>query len=133
MSISKEEAYLASKKDLKHLQRNTAVVTFFCTRKLKIASNKISLIFTFIVKSNTQVELRRNFEKLKMIHKQDLRSLQPSGKLSTEIKIEIAFIMIKFKITHYVRMFILQNSKREKFSAIREQNPFKHQFNFDEY
>jgi len=27
------------------------------------------------MESNTQVELRRNFEKLKMIHKQELRSL----------------------------------------------------------
>ena len=58
------------------------------------------------MKSNTQVKLRRNFEKLKMIHKQELRSFQPSGKPSAEIKIEIAFIMIKFEI-HITRTFIL--------------------------
>ena len=63
------------------------------------------LTFTFIMKSNTQVELHRNFEKLKMIHKQELRSLQPSGKPSAEIKIEIAFIMIKFEI-HTLRMYV---------------------------
>ena len=57
------------------------------------------------MKSNTQVELRRNFEKLKMINKQELRSFQPSGKPSAEIKIEIAFIMIKFEI-HILRTYI---------------------------
>jgi len=62
--------------------RYTAIITFFRTWELKIASNKIPLIFTFIMKSNTQV--RRNFEKLKMIHKQELHSLQPSGKLSAD-------------------------------------------------
>ena len=77
------------------------------------------------MKSNTQVKLCRNFEKLKMIHKQELRSLQPKSKPSAEIKIEIAFIMIKFEI-HTLRMFVLRNSKREKFDAIREQNPLKH-------
>jgi len=65
------------------------------------------------MKSNTQVELHRNFEKLRMIHKQELRSLQSSGKPS-EIKLEIAFIMIKLEI-HTLRMFTLRNSKREKF------------------
>jgi len=57
------------------------------------------------MKSNTQVELRRNFEKLKMIHKQELRSFQPNGKPSAEIKIEIAFIMIKFEI-HTLHSYI---------------------------
>jgi len=57
------------------------------------------------MKANTQVELHRNFEKLKMIHKQELRSLQPNDK-SAEIKIEIAFIMIKFEI-HTLRTFTL--------------------------
>jgi len=61
--------------------------------------------FTFIIKSNTQIELRRNFEKLSMIHKQELRSLQPSGKPSAEIKIEIAFIMIKFEI-HTLHIYV---------------------------
>jgi len=51
------------------------------------------------MKSNIQIELCRNFEKLKMIHKQKLRSLQPSGNLSiAEIEIEIAFTTIKFEI-----------------------------------
>ena len=63
------------------------------------------------MKSNTQVELCRNFEKLKMIHKQKLRSLQLSGKPSAEIKIEIAFIMIKFEI-HTLRL--LYEILREK-------------------
>jgi len=58
------------------------------------------------MKLNTQVALRRNFEKLKMIYEQELRSLQPSGKPSAEIKIEIAFIIIKFEI-HTLRTFIL--------------------------
>jgi len=58
------------------------------------------------MKLNTQVALRRNFEKLKMIHEQELRSLQPSGKPSAEIKIEIAFIIIKFEI-HTLPTFIL--------------------------
>jgi len=71
------------------------------------------------MKSNTQVALHRNFEKLKMIYKQELRSLQPSGKPSAEIKIEIAFIMIKFEI-HTLRTYILRNSKREKFDDTRE-------------
>ena len=127
-----------SNKDLKHLQRNTlprytAILTFFRTRELKIASNKIPLIFliyntSFIIKSNTQVELRRNFEKLKMIHKQELRSFQPSGKsLIAEIEIEIAFTTIKFEI-HTLRMYVLlyEILKREKFGVTREQNPFKH-------
>jgi len=78
------------------------------------------------MKSNTQAALRRNFEKLKMIHKQELRSLQPSSKLSVEIKIEIAFIMIKFEIHTRTVPFILRNSKRKKFSDTREQNPLKH-------
>ena len=110
MSISEEES--TSNKDLKHLQRNTlphyiAIVTFFRIRELKIASNTTSLTFTFIMKSNTQayIALRRNFEKLKMIHKQELRLLQPSGKPSAEIKIEIAFIMIKFEI-HTLRTYV---------------------------
>ena len=61
----------------------------------------------------------RNFEKLKMIHKQELRSLQPSGKSSAEIKIEIAFIMIKFEI-RTLRTYVYstpRNFKREKFGA----------------
>jgi len=50
------------------------------------------------MKSNTQVELRRNFERLKMIQ-QELRSLVSLvASSSAEIKIEIAFIMIKFEI-----------------------------------
>ena len=57
------------------------------------------------MKSNTQVKLSRNFEKLKMIHKQELRLLQPSDKPSAEIKIEIAFIMIKFEI-HTLHSYI---------------------------
>ena len=77
------------------------------------------MTFIFIMKSNTQVALHRNFEKLKMIYKQELRSLQPSGKPSAEIKIEIAFIMIKFEI-HTLRTYILRNSKREKFDDTRE-------------
>ena len=64
-----------SNKNLKHLQRNIlpryTIVTFFRTRELKIVSNKISLIFTFIMKLNTKIELHRNFEKLKMIYKQE--------------------------------------------------------------
>jgi len=78
------------------------------------------------MKSNTQVELRRNFEKLKMIHKQELRSLQPSGKSSADIKIEIAFIMIKFEIHTLRTYFTLRNFKKEKFGATREQNSLKH-------
>ena len=77
------------------------------------------------MKSNIQVERRKNFGQLKMIHKQELRSLQSSGKPSAEIKIDIAFIMIKFEI-HTLRTFTLRNSKREKFSATREQNPLKY-------
>jgi len=53
-----------------------------------------------------------------MIHKQELRSLQPSSKPSAEIKIEIAFIMIKFEI-HTLRTFTLRNSKREKFGVTK--------------
>jgi len=83
------------------LYRNS---NFFRTQELKIAVNKIPLTFIFIIKSNTQVERRRNFEKLKMIHKHELRSLQ-SGKPSAEIKIEIAFIIIKFEI-HTLRMYV---------------------------
>jgi len=50
-----------------------------------------------------------------MIHKQELCSLQPSGEPSAEIKIEIAFILIKFEI-HTLRMYVtLRSSKREKF------------------
>ena len=67
------------------------------------------------MKSNTQVALRGNFEKLKMIHKQELRSLQPNGKPSAEIKIKIAFIIIKYEIdvlTYYVRL--LYKILREK-------------------
>jgi len=62
--------------------------------EFKIANNKIlALTFTFVIKYT--VELRRNFEKLKMIHKQKLHSLQPSGKSSiAEIEIEIAFTII---------------------------------------
>jgi len=66
------------------------------------------------MKSNTQVELRRNFEKLKMIHKQELRSLQSSGKPLVEIKIEIAFIMIKFKIRTLRIIRLLYEILREK-------------------
>jgi len=40
-----------------------------------------------------------------MIHKQELRLLQPSNKPSAEIKIEIAFIMIKFEI-HALRTYV---------------------------
>jgi len=108
LSISEEEAYLylirSNLKQRNILPRYTAIVTFFRTRELKIASNKIPLTFTFIMKSNTQVKLGRNFEKLKMIHKQELRSFQPSDK-SAEIKIEIAFIMIKFEI-HTLCMYV---------------------------
>ena len=58
------------------------------------------------MKSNIQVELCRNFEKLKMIHKQELHSLEPSGKLSiAEIKIQIAFTTIKFEI-HTLRTYV---------------------------
>jgi len=63
------------------------------------------------MKSNTQVELCRNFEKLKMIHKNYQSSdkpFQPSDKPSAEIKIEIAklrFIMIKFEI-HTLCMYV---------------------------
>ena len=60
-----------------------------------------------------------------MIYKQELRSFQPSGKPSAEIKIEIAFIMIKFEI-YTLRTFTLRNLKREKFDTTREQNPLKH-------
>jgi len=57
------------------------------------------------MKSNTQIELCRNFEKLKMIHEQELCSFQPSGKPSiAEIEIEIAFITIEFEI-HTLRTF----------------------------
>ena len=56
-----------------------------------------------------------------MIHKQELRTLQPSSKPLAEIKIEIAFIMIKFEI-HTLRTFTLRNSKREKFGVTRKQS-----------
>ena len=60
------------------------------------------------MKSNTQATCTlQNFEKLKMIHKQELCSLQPSGKPSAEIKIEIAFIMIKFEI-HTLRKSLVK-------------------------
>ena len=84
------------------LYRNS---NFFRTQELKITVNKIPLTFMFIIKSNTQVERRRNFEKLKIIHKHELRSLQPNGKPSAEIKIEIAFIIIKFEI-HTLRIYV---------------------------
>ena len=54
-----------------------------------------------------------------MMHKQELPSLQPSGKSSAEIKIEIAFIMIKFEI-RTLRTYVYstpRNFKREKFGA----------------
>jgi len=44
----------------------------------------------------------------------------PSGKSSTEIKIEIAFIIVKFEI-HTLRTFVYSTkSKREKFGDTRE-------------
>jgi len=42
------------------------------------------------MKSNTQVALRRNFEKLNDTQARFTFRLQPSGKPSAEIKIEIA-------------------------------------------
>jgi len=57
-----------SNKDLKHLQQNIlphCIVTFFHTRELKIANNKTPPTFTFVIKSNTQVELRRKLWKVK--------------------------------------------------------------------
>ena len=59
LSISGEEAYLYLIRILKN-QRNTlpcytVIITFFRTQELKLASNKIPLTFTFIMKSNTQV------------------------------------------------------------------------------
>ena len=79
------------------------------------------------MKSNTSWTLQKNFKKLKMIYKQELRLLQPSGKPSAEIKIEIAFIMIKFSHITYVRLLyeILREKSLRK-SDIREQNSLKH-------
>ena len=73
------------------------------------------------MKSNTQIELCRNFEKLKMIHKQELHSLQPNDKPSAEIKIEIAFID-KIWNSHITYVRLLYEILTEKSLVTREQN-----------